>query len=44
MQHRTGIYFALLQLFLTLGRTVYVIFLPRLAALSVRPKAAGPSR
>lgn len=38
MQHRTGIYFALLQLFFTLGWTVYVIFLPRLAAQAGIPK------
>lgn len=38
MQPRTGIYFALLQLFFTLGWTVYVIFLPRLAAQAGIPK------
>ncbi len=38
MHHRTGIYFALLQLFFTLSWTVYVIFLPRLAAQAGIPK------
>ncbi len=35
---RIGIYFALLQLFFTLAWTVYVIFLPRLAAEAGIPK------
>ncbi len=36
---RVGIYFALLQLFFTLAWTVYVIFLPRLAAEAGIPKS-----
>jgi MFS family permease len=36
---RIGIYFALLQLFFTLSWTVYVIFLPRLAAEAGIPKS-----
>lgn len=37
---RTGLYFALLQLFFTLSWTVYVIFLPQLAVSSGLPKSA----
>lgn len=37
---RTGLYFALLQLFFTLSWTVYVIFLPRLAMESGLPRSA----
>ena len=37
---RTGLYFALLQLFFTLSWTVYVIFLPQLAVESGLPRAA----
>lgn len=36
---RVGIYFALLQLFFTLAWTVYIIFLPRLAAEAGIPKS-----
>jgi len=36
---RVGIYFALLQLFFTLSWTVYIIFLPRLAAEAGIPKS-----
>lgn len=36
---RIGIYFALLQLFFTLSWTVYIIFLPRLAAEAGIPKS-----
>ncbi len=39
VDHRVGIYFALLQLFFTLSWTVYVIFLPRLAAEAGIPKS-----
>ena len=37
---RTGLYFALLQLFFTLSWTVYVIFLPQLAVASGLPRSA----
>lgn len=36
---RAGLYFALLLLFFTLTWTVYVIFLPRLAAEAGIPKS-----
>src|SRR5687767_1430050 len=36
--HRVGIYFALVQFFFTLTWTIYVIFLPRLAAEVGIPK------
>lgn len=36
---RVGLYFALLQLFFTLSWTVYIIFLPRLAAEAGIPKS-----
>jgi hypothetical protein len=33
---RTGVYLAILQLVITLGRTTYVIYLPKLAVISRR--------
>lgn len=39
MTRRIGIYFALLQLFFTLAWTVYIIFLPRLAAEAGIPQS-----
>lgn len=39
VSRRVGIYFALLQLFFTLSWTVYIIFLPRLAAEAGIPKS-----
>jgi len=39
INRRVGIYFALLQLFFTLTWTVYIIFLPRLAAEAGIPKS-----
>lgn len=39
ISRRVGIYFALLQLFFTLAWTVYIIFLPRLAAEAGIPKS-----
>jgi hypothetical protein len=38
--HRAGLYFALLQLFFTLSWTVYVIYLPKLAAAAGIPASA----
>jgi hypothetical protein len=38
--HRVGLYFAIVQVFFTLTWTVYVIFLPKLAAQAGIPKTA----
>ena len=38
MPHRVGVYFAVVQLFFTLTWTIYVIFLPKLAAQAGIPK------
>ena len=36
--HRVGIYFAVVNLFFTITWTIYVIFLPKLAAQAGIPK------